>query len=130
MANAMDVFKKFYSELTTVLPMIMDNLVTKLYSDELLSGDHKDNIGSLTTDKEKTKYFLDKVIKPALEIKCTKQFDKKLTIMECSDDYTVKYLFDEIQKFMQPANSKVGEKLSSAKGNCYGVFVLYYCIII
>ena len=120
MANAMDVFKKFYSELTTVLPMIMDNLVTKLYSDKLLSGNHKNNIGSLTRGKEKTEYFLDEVIKPALEIKCTKQFDEMLTIMECSDDYTVKYLFDEIQKFMLP-DSKVGEKPSSAKGNCYGV---------
>ena len=61
------------------------------------------------------------MIKPALEIKCTKQFDEMLTIMECSDDYTVKYLFGEIQKFMQPADSEVCEKPSSAKGNCYGV---------
>ena len=38
MANTLDVFRKFYSELTKVLPMIITSLVTKLYSDKLLSG--------------------------------------------------------------------------------------------
>ena len=66
MANAMDVFKKFYSELTKVLPMIINILVTTFYSSKLLSGDNKDRIDSLPTDREKTKYFLDKVIKPGL----------------------------------------------------------------
>ena len=68
MADSIDVFKKFYSELTKVLPMIINNLVTNLYSDKLLSGDHKHRIESLPTDEEKTEYFLGKVIKPALEI--------------------------------------------------------------
>ena len=35
----MDVFKTYYSELTKVLPMIINNVVTKLYSDKLLSGE-------------------------------------------------------------------------------------------
>jgi len=52
--------------------MIINNLVTKLYSDKLLSDNHKDRIDSLPTDKEKTEYFLDKVIKPGLAIKYTK----------------------------------------------------------
>ena len=118
MASAIDVFTRFYPELTKVLPMIMDNLVTKLYSYKLLSGDQKDNIGTLTTDKEKITYLLDKVIKPALEIKCTKHFDEILRIMKNSDVYAVKYLFKEIQNFMQPESMSVDEKpAATTEGN-------------
>ena len=99
MADALDGFKKFYSELTKVLPMIINDLVTKLYSDKLLSGNHKDCIDSLTTGKEKTEYLLDKVIKPGLEINYTKLFDEMLRVMESSDDPTVNYLVNEIHKF-------------------------------
>ena len=49
MADAVDVFKRFYSELTEVLPMVITTLVTRLYSDKLLSGNHKDCIDSLVT---------------------------------------------------------------------------------
>ena len=97
MANAIDVFKKFYSELTKVLPMIINILVTTFYSSKLLSGDHKDHIDSLPTNKEKAEYFLDKVIKPGLEIKYTEQFDEMLKVMTNSDDSAVKYLVDEMQ---------------------------------
>ena len=99
MADTLDGFKKFYSQLTKVLPMIINDLVTKLYSDELLSGNHKDCIDSLTTAKEKTEYLLDKVIKPGLEINYTKLFDEILRVMESSDDPTVNYLVNEIHKF-------------------------------
>ena len=53
--------------------MIINDLVARLYSDKLLSGNHKDCIDSLATSKEKTEYLLDKVIKPSLAIKYTKQ---------------------------------------------------------
>ena len=126
----MDVFKKFYSELTKVLPMIINNLVTKLYSDKPLSGDHKGRMESLLTDKEKTEYFLDKVIKPALEIKYTKQFNEMLRLIKTSDDCTIVYLVDEIQKFMSylPSGTDssvplVVEKESTAKGN-----IKYYTV--
>ena len=118
MADAIDVFKKFYSELTKVLPMVINNLVTTLYSSKLLSGDHKGCIDSLLTTKEKTEYFLDKVIKPALEIKYTKQFDEMLRVMKTSDDCTILYLVDEIQKFTAGCRLPVlGEKQAMAKGN-------------
>ena len=101
--------------------MIINNLVTTLYSRELLSGDHKGCIDSLLTTKEKTEYFLDKVIKPALEIKYTKQFDEMLRVMKTSDDCTILYLVDEIQKSGLPVTGSsvplVGEKQSTAKGN-------------
>ena len=111
MADSMEVFKKFYSELTKVLPMIINNLVTKLYSDKLLSGDHKGCIDSLLTTKEKTEYFLDKVIKPGLEIEYTKQFDEMLRVMKASDDSAVHYLVDKMQKFI---SATVANTMTSA----------------
>ena len=99
MANTLDTFKKFYPELTEVLPMVIASLVTKLYSDKLLSGNHKDCIDSLATGKDKTEYLLDKVIKPGLTINYTKLFDEMLRVMESSDDPTVNYLVNEIHKF-------------------------------
>ena len=103
--------------------MIINNLVTTLYSSELLSGDHKEYIDSLLTNKEKTEYFLDKVIKPGLEIKYTKQFDEMLRVLKTSDDCAIIYLVGEIQKFLSGLPSTgssvplVGEKQSTAKGN-------------
>ena len=105
MADTVDIFKKFYSELTKVLPMIINSLVTKLYSDKLLSGDQKSTIDSIATGKEKTVYFLDEVIKPGLEINYTKLFDEMLRVMESSDDPTVNYLVNEIQKFRSSSSS-------------------------
>ena len=99
MTNAMDVFKKFYSELTEVLPMMINNLVNKLYSDKLLSDDHKSNIADLTVEKEKIQYFLDKVIKPSLKIEYTELFDGMLKLMKASDDRTVMYLVKKISDF-------------------------------
>ena len=125
MADSMEVFKKFYSELTKVLPMIINNLVTKLYSDKLLSGDHKRRIDSLPTDEDKTEYFLNKVIKPGLEIKYTKQFDEMLRVMKTSDDCAISYLVDEIQKFQSASTRSVidgdgeGEKKPTPKGSVF-----------
>ena len=42
---------------------------------------------------------MDKVIKPGLEIKYTKLYDEMLRVMRTSDDPTVNYLVDEMQKF-------------------------------
>ena len=117
MADAVDVFKKFYSKLTKVLPMIINSLVTKLYSDKLLSGDQKSSIDSLASSKEKTVYFLDEVIKPGLEIHYTKLFDEMLRVMESSDDPTVNYLVNEIYKFSTSSSMPSAQ----AKGNYCGI---------
>ena len=110
MADTVDVFKQFYSELTKVLPMIITTLVTKLYSNKLLSGDQKSTIDSLATTKEKAVYFLDEVIKPGLEINYTKLFDEMLRVMESSDDPTVNYLVNEIHKFSTSSSIPTQDK--------------------
>ena len=123
MANTLDVFKKFYRDVTKVLPMIINDLVTKLYSDKLLSGNHKDCIDSLATGKEKTEYLLDKVIKPGLEINYTKLFDEMLRVMESSDDPTVNYLVNEIHKFSTSSSMPSVDQTQAiqSKGNYCGV---------
>ena len=121
MANAMDVFKKFYSELTKVLPMIINILVTTFYSSKLLSGDHKSCIDSLSTNKEKAEYLLDEVIKPGLEIKYTEQFDEMLKVMMNSDDPAVKYLVDEMQGFV--ASSSVLSVDQNQPATCKGITI-------
>ena len=88
--------------------------MTKLYSDKLLSGNHKDCIDSLATGKEKTEYFLDKVIKPGLEINYTKLFDEMLRVMESSDDPTVNYLVNEIHKFSITSSMSSVDQLKPA----------------
>ena len=118
MANGINVFKKFYSELTKVLPMIITNLVTTLYSSGLLSGDNKNSIDCLLTNKEKTEYLLDKVIKPGLEIEYTEQFDEMLRVMRTSDDPAVNYLVDKIEKFTLTASLlPVEQKPIASQGN-------------
>ena len=123
MADAVEVFKKFYSKLIKVVPTIINSLVTRLYSDKLLSGDHKDCIGSLATSKEKTEYLLDKVIKPSLEINYTKLFDEMLRVMESSDDPTVNYLVNEIHKFntLSSMPSVDQTQATRSKGNYCGI---------
>ena len=118
----MDVFKKFYSELTKVLPMIINILVTTFYSSKLLSGDHKSCIDSLPTNKEKAEYFLDKVIKPGLEIKYTEQFNEMLKVMTNSDDPAVKYLVDEMQKLS--TSSSVSSIDQTQPTTCKGITIL------
>ena len=99
MAKRIDVLKKFYSEFTKVLPMIINDLVTTMYSSGLLSGDNKGNINSLPTNKGKVEYLLDKVIRPGLEIEYAEQFDEMLKVMRTSDDPAVNYLVDMVDKF-------------------------------
>ena len=102
-----NVFKEFYPKLLEVLPI--NQLILQFYSRTLLSNDHKTKLDNMTTDKEKAEYFLDKVIRPGLQIDYTKQFDEMLLIMQSSDDPVVKYLADEVTKFMeQPSEVPVG----------------------
>ena len=104
--------------------MIINDVVTRLYSDKLLSGNHKDCIDSLATSKEKTEYLLDKVIKPGIEINYTKLFDEMLRVMESSDDPTANYLVDEVYKFSTSSSmSSISDQTQAtqSKGNYCGI---------
>ena len=92
------MFQKFYPKLLKVLPI--NSMLTEFYSHGLLPGDHKANIDALDTQKRKAEYFLDYVIKPGLEVGYTGQFDKMLKVMETNDDPAVKFVAEEIRKFV------------------------------
>ena len=96
--SAKRVFTEFYAKLTETLPI--NDLVTELYANKLLTDYHKAQVHSLTTEKEKAQYFLDKVIKPGLNIGYTEQFNKMMSVLESSDDPVVKFLMKQIQEFV------------------------------
>ena len=93
--GAKRAFIAFYAKLTETLPM---NLLAELYANGLLPGNLKTAVESLSTNKEKAHYFLDRVIKPSLNIGYIGQFNKMITFMESSDDPVVNYLAKQIQE--------------------------------
>ena len=94
--NSKEVFKEFYPKLLEILPV--DCIILHFYSKRLLSSAHKGKLDSLSTNKERIKYFLDEVIEPSLKIGYVDQFDEMLAIMMKSDDPAVKFLANEIKK--------------------------------
>ena len=56
-----------------------------VFSKRLLYSTDRDKLEALSTDKEKVKYFLDKVIEPGLKIGYTDQFNEMLALMEMND---------------------------------------------
>ena len=95
---AESVFQNFYPKLLKVLPI--NSILTDFYSHGLLPGDHKANIDALDTQKRKAEYFLDYVIKPGIEVGYTGQFDNMLKVMETSDDPAVKFVAEEIRRYV------------------------------
>ena len=89
----MDAFIKHYVQLVAVLPI--ENL-SEFVSRGLLPGDHKQKIESLDTRNKKAEYFLDKIIRPGIEISYRKQFNEMLELMKNTDDDTVKHLARKI----------------------------------
>ena len=78
MAN---VYKQFYVKLVNTLPMDDVTFIASLYSRDLLPGDTKLVINSLSTQAEKAAYFLDHVIEPLVGFS---RLNKLLEVMENS----------------------------------------------
>ena len=93
----------------------MSGLTSRLYSQRLLPGSNKDKIDSLSTDKEKAQHFLDKVIKPGLEVGNTDPFDEMLRIMETSEDSTMKHVAGDMKKFMDGQSPGEGQAIPKGK---------------
>ena len=64
--SANEVFTKFYLQLVTTLPIDDPLFTAKLFTNDLLPGDHKGHVESLPTKSDKASYFLDHVIKPSV----------------------------------------------------------------
>ena len=85
---------KLYAELIEILPI--NEVLADFRANKLLRGIHKTKLKSLSTQKEKAKYFIDEVIKPGLGTGCIEQFNKMIGVMKSSDDSTVKCLAKQI----------------------------------
>ena len=68
--------------LVKCLPMEDAHFITTLSAQKLLPGDNENKIEKLSTQAEKASYFLKHVIKPALDIDETSDFEKLLIIMQ------------------------------------------------
>ena len=76
--------------------------VAELYSNDLLPGDLKNEIKSLTTSAKKASKFLDDVIQPAVTNDGDKMFNKLLAVMKSSDKDNVIQLAENIYSMINP----------------------------
>ena len=88
-------FKEFYIKL---MELPINDMIETLYANNLLPGDHKAKVKSLSTPKDKAQHFLDAVIKPSLEIGYTEQFEQLISIMESSDNRMLPFLAQQIRE--------------------------------
>ena len=85
-----EVFDKHSEELVKCLPMNDTLFITKLSTYKLIPGDTSDQLKALPTRAAKASYFLDNVVKPALDISDTSSFENLLSAMEqCGYDHVI-----------------------------------------
>ncbi|XP_065883280.1 uncharacterized protein [Dysidea avara] len=94
--SLLQVFKKYYYDLVKSLPMNDTLFIASLYSNNLLPGDMKDVIESISTKAQKATKFLDSIIKPTIESNDGTRFGVLLEVMKDSEDYNIRKLADTI----------------------------------
>ena len=93
-----EVFQQFYSKLVETLPMDDAVFIAKLFSNDLLPGDLKNQLKLLhRTSADKAVLFLDSVIEPSVTSDGGSSFDKLLNVMEDSEYQHVKELAKQIR---------------------------------
>ena len=75
-------YENYVDKLVKCLPMNDTLFIVSLSKHQLLPGNTSNEIKSLPTQADKALYFLDHVIKPALDIEDTSSFDKLLSTMK------------------------------------------------
>ena len=75
-------YESYIEKLVKCLPMDDILFIAKLSKHKLLPGNTKDQLKGLLTEADKASYFLDHIIKPALDIDDTSSFNKLLSVME------------------------------------------------
>ena len=118
--SATELFEHYYTTLVFSLPVKDADFMDELLKHDLLPGDMKFKLESLTVHKQKSSYFLDKVIKPRLAVGNSRYFVSLLTVMKCNKHDNVKDLAKEIEK----------ELIIDIKCEIIFYFNLYVCIII
>ena len=141
-------YQNHLEKLVKCLPMDDTLFTTTLSAQQLLPGDTENKIKPLPTQADKASYFLSHVIKPALDIDETYDFDKLLSIMhncgynhvqklalnikreidDKSDEINteMKLQTDKIQSQTDEIHSQTDEIKSPIPGNMH---VIYYHIV-
>ena len=94
------VFDEYTAKLINCLPMDDSLFISSLSTHHLLPGDTENKLKALPTQADKASYFLCHVIKPALDIDDTSNFDNLLSVME-------KCGYAHVNKLTHDINSKI-----------------------
>ena len=93
---------RYFTQLVVCLPMDDPLFIAELSTANLLPGNMQPTIQSLATKVDKSSYFLNNVIKPALDSNFTDSFDNLLNIMEKCGFLHVKQLSTSIKADINP----------------------------
>jgi len=91
----------------------MDDILftAKLSKQDLLPGNTSIRIEAMPTQPHKASYFLDHVIKPALEIDHVSSFNSLISVMEhCG--------YDHVEKLAHEIKSQIDKRSSIKTGMC------------
>ena len=109
MAQAKTVYKNYVEKLIKCLPMDDAHFTAQLLRHNLLPSNTNNKIKALHTQADKASYFLNYVVKPALDIDHFSSFDNLLSVMKHCDFEYVKELADEIEsEINRRSNIKTG----------------------
>ena len=101
-----EVFQQFYSKLVETLPMDDAVFVAKLFSNDLLPGDLKNQLKLVhRTSADKAGLFLDSVIEPSVTSDGGSSFDKLLHVMEDSEYQHLKELVVQIRTSLRQSHN-------------------------
>ena len=92
-----EAYEKYAEKLVRCLPMDDTLFIAKLSNHKLLPGDTHDQLKALPTQPAKALYFLNHVIKPALDIDDTSSFDNLLSVLNQCGYTHVKALASKIK---------------------------------
>ena len=82
MARAKTIYKHYVGQLIKCLPMNDAHFTAELFGHGLLPGNTCDEIKASLTQADKTSYFLNNVVKPALDIDDISYFNILLFVMK------------------------------------------------
>ena len=102
-----EVYHKYYPQLVSTLPMKDAIFLSHLLS--LLPGDLKEKVETKSTAAEAASFFLDNMIKTAVESGNMESFDILLLKMETSDNINLKRLAQSIKQDLQKIKPVNGE---------------------
>ena len=113
------VFQHFYAKLVKMLPMDDALFIAELFSANLLPGDVKDQVKSMSTSADKATHLLDHVIQPSVMTGVGSSYDDLIKVMENSE-------YDGVKELGGIIRSKLKNPLKNVEAgelNFYSKFV-------